>query len=149
MPLPTASAEPVLPDGRLTTNDTEVNPSTTATAAPDRPNDNESESPPKGPPLVPASSGNKNASVPVQPTQGAVAAALRPFMASARKCVVGASDASRVTILFESEGSISRIDVGGWAKANGAAGCITSALGGANVGRFWKPSFRVTYDLQP
>jgi hypothetical protein len=125
-----------------------VKPGSTGTEAPDAPSDTEREDSPEGR-RIPADSGEESMNIPQQPAQGVVSAALRPFLSNARKCVAGASDVSRVTIVFGSNGSVKRVEVGGWAEANGATGCVTSALMGANVGRFWKPYFLVTHGLRP
>jgi hypothetical protein len=87
--------------------------------------------------------------IPQQPSQGALAAAVRPFVPAAKKCVAGADEASRALITFSSNGAVKSVAVTGWAASNGASGCITSALMGANVGPFWKPSFAFPVTIRP
>jgi hypothetical protein len=148
-PLPTASTAPKLAQGQPTAAPTaEVKPGPTETDTPSGPDDIESKNI-TGIPRQFADSGDKNSSVPQQPAPGSVAVAFRPFMGGAKKCVAGANDASRATVTFGSDGSVKSIAVSGWAESNGATGCITSALKGANIGRFWKPSFTVTVPIRP
>ena len=97
----------------------------------------------------PADSGDPSSTIPQQPAPGAVSAALRSVLGGAKKCVAGADDVSRATITFSSDGTVKSVVVTGWAASNGASGCVTSALKGANVGRFWKASFTVGATLQP
>jgi hypothetical protein len=44
---------------------------------------------------------------------------------------------------------VSSVSVSGWASGKPAAGCIKSALQGANVGAFSKPSFTVGVTIRP
>ncbi|MCK6590054.1 MAG: hypothetical protein L6Q76_20985, partial [Polyangiaceae bacterium] len=98
---------------------------------------------------IPADSEAMSPEIPQQPAQGSIAAALRSVMGGAKQCVAGANEASRASITFDSSGAVKNVAVTGWAAANGATGCVTSALKNAHVGRFWKPSFTVSVTLQP
>jgi len=100
---------------------------------------------------VPAAGGAKggNQSVPEQPPQGSVASAVGAVMPGAKACVAGADDVSRAQITFSSSGSVSNVSVSGWAASNGQSGCVKSALKGANVGAFSKPSFTVGVTIRP
>jgi hypothetical protein len=97
----------------------------------------------------PASGGKSSGSIPEQPPQGSVSAAVGSVMGGAKACVSGASDVSRATITFGSNGSVKSVAVTGWAASNGATGCVKSALQGANVGPFSKPSFTVGVTIRP
>lgn len=98
---------------------------------------------------VPADSESMSPDIPQQPSAGALNSAIRPFLPGAKKCVAGANEVSRVMVTFASSGAVKSISVTGWAEANGASGCITSALKGANVGRFWKASFTFPVTIRP
>lgn len=87
--------------------------------------------------------------IPEQPSQGAVQAALGAVMGSARACVADADGVSRAQITFSSSGAVSKVTVSGWAAANGRSSCVQSALQGANVGPFSKPSFSVHATIRP
>jgi hypothetical protein len=97
----------------------------------------------------PASGGKTSGSVPEQPPQGSVSAAVGSVMGAAKACVGGADDVSKATITFGSNGAVKSVAVTGWAAANGASGCVKSALQGANVGAFSKPSFTVGVTIRP
>ncbi|MRG94805.1 hypothetical protein [Polyangium spumosum] len=99
---------------------------------------------------VPAAGNNKgNQTIPEQPSQGSVASAVGSVMGGAKACVAGADDVSRAQITFSSSGSVSNVSVTGWAASNGQSGCVKSALKGANVGAFSKPSFTVGVTIRP
>ncbi|KYF59813.1 hypothetical protein BE08_12790 [Sorangium cellulosum] len=98
---------------------------------------------------VPASGSLRQQNIPEQPSQGSVQAALGAVMGSARSCVAGADDVSRAQITFSSTGQVSKVNVSGWAAANGQAGCVQSALKAANVGPFSRPSFSVSATIRP
>ena len=93
--------------------------------------------------------GSKSSSIPEQPPQGSVQAAIGSVMGGAKGCVAGADDVSRAQITFGSNGSVTNVSVSGWAAGKGAAGCIKGALKGANVGPFSKPSFTVGVTIRP
>ncbi|AUX27313.1 hypothetical protein SOCEGT47_079000 [Sorangium cellulosum] len=87
--------------------------------------------------------------IPEQPSQGSVQAALGAVMGGARACVAGADGVSRAQITFSSSGAVSKVTVSGWAASNGQSSCVQSALKGANVGPFSKPSFSVHATIRP
>ena len=97
----------------------------------------------------PAAGGTKNQNVPEQPSQGSVQAAIGGVMGGAKACVAGADDVSRAQITFSSGGTVSSVSVTGWAAANGKTGCVKSALSGAKVGPFSRPSFTVGTTIRP
>jgi hypothetical protein len=100
--------------------------------------------------LEPASGpkgGNQN--IPEQPPQGSVSAAMGGVMGGAKACVAGADDVSRAQVTFASGGNVTSVSVTGWAAANGKSGCVKSALQGAKVGAFSKPSFTVGVTIRP
>ena len=94
-------------------------------------------------------SGGKSSSIPEQPPQGSVSAAMGSVMGAAKACVGGADDVSRAVVTFGSNGAVKSVSVSGWAAANGATGCIKSALQAANVGPFSKPSYTVPVTIRP
>ncbi|WP_441290006.1 hypothetical protein ACSRUE_04910 [Sorangium sp. KYC3313] len=98
---------------------------------------------------VPASGPLRQQNIPEQPSQGSVQAALGSVMGSAKSCVAGANDVSRAQITFSSTGQVSKVSVSGWAASNGQSSCVQSALKGANVGPFSKPSFSVSATIRP
>ncbi|WP_437278400.1 hypothetical protein WME90_45490 [Sorangium sp. So ce375] len=98
---------------------------------------------------VPASGPLRQQNIPEQPSQGSVQAALGSVMGGAKACVAGADDVSRAQITFSSTGQVSKVNVSGWAASNGQSSCVQSALKGANVGPFSKPSFSVSATIRP
>ncbi len=148
-PLPRASTAPEPAQAPSTVATTaEVKPAPTGTGGPEDPGGIEDEDALRDR-SRPADSGDPSSTIPQQPAPGAVSAALRPVLGSAKKCVAGADDVSRATITFSSDGTVKSVVVTGWAASNGATGCVTSALKGANVGRFWKASFTASATIQP
>ncbi|MBK8252975.1 MAG: hypothetical protein IPK82_09930 [Polyangiaceae bacterium] len=95
----------------------------------------------------PAAGGGGN--LPEQPSQGNAQAAVRAVMGGAKACVAGAPEPSSASITFSSSGSVQSVSVGGWAAANGKSGCVKSALQGAHVAPFAKPSFTVPVTIRP
>ncbi|MCK6586043.1 MAG: hypothetical protein L6Q76_00505 [Polyangiaceae bacterium] len=93
--------------------------------------------------------GSRNQSIPEQPSQGQVNAAIRGVMPSVKACVAGADDVSRATVTFGSNGSVKSVSVSGWAASHGATGCIKAALQGANVGPFAKSTFTTGFPIRP
>ncbi len=81
--------------------------------------------------------------IPEQPSQGAVAAALGVVLPSARACVAGADEASHALVTFSSDGHVTDVTVSGWAESHGATACIKQALYAAKVEPFSKPTFTV------
>ena len=92
---------------------------------------------------------SKSSTIPEQPPQGSVQAAVGSVMGGAKACVAGADDVSRAQITFSSSGTVSNVSVSGWASGKSAAGCIKAALQGANVGPFAKSSFTVPVTIRP
>lgn len=141
--LPTASPAPEIAQGPSTAPP-KVIPGQPDPGPPKPPGGINGEDPDDPPPA----SSNDNA-IPQEPAPGAISAAFAPFMRTARKCVADATEPSRASITFVSDGSVKSITVTGWAASNGATGCITSAFMGANVGKFWKPVFTVNKTITP
>ncbi len=94
-------------------------------------------------------SASRNSTIPEQPSQGTVAAAMGTVMPGAKACVAGADDVSRATVTFGSSGAVTGVSVSGWAASKPAAGCIKTALKGANVGPFSKSSFSFGVTIRP
>lgn len=94
-------------------------------------------------------SGAMSGNLPDQPSQGNAQAAVRSVLPAAKACVAGATEPSSATITFGSSGSVQSVSVGGWAAANGKAGCVKSALQGARVSPFAKPTFTVPANIRP
>ncbi len=98
---------------------------------------------------TPAAGKTGSQTIPEQPSQGAANAAIRPLAANAKSCVAGADDVSYASVTFSSAGTVSNVNVSGWAQKNGKADCIKAALKGANVGPFAKPSFTLSVPIRP
>lgn len=98
---------------------------------------------------TPAAGKTGSQTIPEQPSQGAANAAVRPLAANAKSCVAGADDVSYASVTFSSAGTVSGVNVSGWAAKNGKSDCIKAALKGANVGPFAKPSFTVSVPIRP
>lgn len=78
---------------------------------------------------------------PQRPSQGEVTRALNTVLDKARRCLRPGGDPARVAIVFQSDGSVQRVDV---KSAGGASpGCIQRTLGNARVYRFLEPTFEV------
>lgn len=88
-------------------------------------------------------------SLPESPSQGAIQAALSIVRESARSCVVGMDEPSRATVVFGSNGTVSRVAVVGPAAGRSAESCIRTALSGAKVSPFRRASFSVGVTLRP
>lgn len=91
----------------------------------------------------------KSSNLPVQPEQGRVDAAIGKVRRAARVCVAGASEPTTASVTFGSSGAVVSVSVGGWAAANGKADCVKSALQGARVEPFAKPTFKVSITVRP
>lgn len=98
---------------------------------------------------TPAAGKTGSQTIPEQPPQGSVAAAMRGVTPGAKACVAGADEPSHANVTFSSAGTVSNVSVSGWASKNGKADCIKAALKGANVGPFSKPSFTVGVPIRP
>jgi hypothetical protein len=88
---------------------------------------------------LPAVSSN----VPDQPPPGKVLAATRAVLPAARACVEGSPKPTTASVTFGSSGAVKSVSVDGWAAANGKADCVKSALRGARVDPFARPTFTV------
>jgi hypothetical protein len=104
---------------------------------------------PQDAPKFEPAAGGGNQNIPEQPSQGAVQSAMKAVLPAAKACVAGADDVSRAQVTFSSNGSVSSVSVSGWAASNGKSACIQSALKGAKVGPFSKPSFAVGVPIRP
>jgi hypothetical protein len=87
--------------------------------------------------------------LPDLPPTGSVTAAVGSVRGAARACVAGADSDSSAVITFGSSGAAQSVSVGGWAAGKPAAGCIRSALMGAHVEPFTKPSFSAPMTIRP
>jgi hypothetical protein len=104
---------------------------------------------PKAKEASPASDGAGPKNLPDAPPQGSVTAAIGAVKGAAKACVSGADDVSTAMVTFGSSGSVQSVSVSGWAAGKPAASCIQSALKGANVGPFSKPTFAVPVTIRP
>jgi hypothetical protein len=93
--------------------------------------------------------GTRNQSVPEQPSQGSVQAAISAVLGGAKGCVSDADDVTRATVTFSSAGNVSSVSVNGWAAAHGKSACVQAALKSAKVGPFSKPTFAVPVTIRP
>ena len=134
-PSPQASAKP---GSKVGTLDEEMKKAVGGNDLPSAPQDDGSK---------PAAGGGGN--VPEQPSQGNAQAAVRSVLPGAKACVAGAPEPTTASITFSSSGSATSVSVGGWAAANGKAGCVKSALMGARVSPFAKPSYTVPVTVRP
>lgn len=143
-PLPTASGAPVATNEEKK-GPVKVNPDGTLDDAMKKAAGPEDGSKPEASPASEA--GPKN--LPDAPPQGSVTAAIGAVKGAAKGCVAGADDVSTALVTFGSSGSVQSVSVSGWAAGKPAASCIQSALKGANVGPFSKPSFAVPVTIRP
>lgn len=97
----------------------------------------------------PAAGNPKNQNIPEQPSQGSVQSGVAAVMGGAKACVAGADDISRASITFSSSGSVSSVNVSGWAAAHGKSACVQAALKGAKVGPFSKATYTVGIPIRP
>ncbi|MFO0586694.1 MAG: hypothetical protein U0441_04115 [Polyangiaceae bacterium] len=97
----------------------------------------------------PASGAASGSNLPDQPSQGNAQAAVRAVLPAAKACVAGATEPSMASITFGSSGSVQSVSVSGWAATNGKAGCVKSALQGAHVQPFARPTFTVPATIRP
>ena len=96
-----------------------------------------------------SSGASVDGSVPEQPSQGAVSAAIAKVRESARACVAHQDEPSKATVTFASSGTVSSVSVSGAAAGTSAASCIQAALKRASVGPFRKPSFTTSVTIRP
>ncbi len=97
----------------------------------------------------PAAGNPKNQNIPEQPSQGSVQSGVAAVMGGAKACVAGADDISRASITFSSSGSVSSVNVSGWAAAHGKSACVQAALKGAKVGPFSKATYTFGIPIRP
>jgi len=100
-------------------------------------------------PATPAPATANASGTPQQPSQAAVRAALNAVKGAAKACVAEADAPSRAQVVFAPSGAVTSVGVSGWAAANGASGCIKSALKPAHVDAFSGPSFSVGVTINP
>jgi hypothetical protein len=93
--------------------------------------------------------GSSPGSVPIKPSQGAVAGALGAAMPAARACLGPDDPISRATVTFQSDGSVQSVSISGWAAGKPAEGCIRSALMKARVQPFAVPTFSAPATIRP
>lgn len=133
-----APAKDPVKGGKVGTLDEEMKKAVGANDLPAAPQDDGSK---------PAAGGGAN--VPEQPSQGNAQAAIRSVLGAARACVAGAPEPTSASVTFSSSGAVQSVSVGGWAAANGKGGCVKSALQGAHVAPFAKPTFTVPVTVRP
>ncbi|MEZ4296505.1 MAG: hypothetical protein R3B70_16150 [Polyangiaceae bacterium] len=136
---PAAATKDPAKGGKVGTLDEEMKKAVGANDLPTAPQDDGSK------PAAGGSGGN----LPEQPSQGNAQAAIRSVLGAARACVSGAPDPSSASVTFSSSGSVQSVSVGGWAAANGKSGCVKSALQGAHVSPFARPSYTVPVTIRP
>lgn len=101
---------------------------------------------PDDPRLVPAAQADN---VALEPSTGAALAAVGRVMGGAKACVAGHSAPSNATITFGSNGKVQSVAISGPAAGTAAESCIRSALSGARVAPFAKPTFTVRVPIRP
>lgn len=97
----------------------------------------------------PAAGEPSTKNLPDVPPTGAVTSAINAVKGNAKGCVAGADEPSSATITFSSSGAVQSVTVGGWAQGKSAAGCIKSALQGARVPAFAKPTYATSVTIRP
>lgn len=81
-----------------------------------------------------------------RPSQGEVTKALVAVLGSARKCVKGDGPTATARVVFQSGGTVQRVEVKG--SGEPARACIEQALGRARVASFLDPSFEVSVTIR-
>lgn len=94
------------------------------------------------PALKPAE-GNSG-SVPLNPSAGAVSAALSSVRSGAQACLAGQTEPATAVVTFAADGHVLRVSAGGPASA-----CIKAALSKAQIAPFAKDSFSATTTIRP
>jgi hypothetical protein len=87
--------------------------------------------------------------VPDEPSQGSLQAWSNKFNAQGRSCVAGATDASRATVTFAANGTVTHVVVEGWAVLNGRADCVRATAAALRIDPFLRPSFSFPFPLRP
>ncbi len=78
---------------------------------------------------------------PQRPSQGEVTRALNTVLDKGRRCLKLGGEPARVVIVFQSDGSVQRVDV---KSAGGASpGCLQRTLANVRIHRFLEPTFEV------
>ncbi|MGE0323214.1 MAG: hypothetical protein AB7S68_12965 [Polyangiaceae bacterium] len=134
---PSAAAPKLAPTAAKPAAAAPAPPAATAAAEQEEPDD---------PRLVPASQAGN---VPLEPSTGAALAAVGRVMGGAKACVAGHSGPSNATITFGSDGKVQSVGISGPAAGTAAESCIRSALSGARVAPFAKPTFTVRVPIRP
>lgn len=93
--------------------------------------------------LRPAS-GASSPTIADRPSSGAVQAAIGGVLGVARACVAGLTGTSTASLVFASDGSVSRVTLSGPASGTPAGKCVESALRRARVAPFSQPSYVVS-----
>jgi formylglycine-generating enzyme required for sulfatase activity len=86
---------------------------------------------------------------PARPTPGALSAGLAASTQAARACVSGARFDSFATVKFASNGTVSNVNVTGWANANGKGPCVQGAFARARVQPFSDPAYTTRITIRP
>jgi hypothetical protein len=94
------------------------------------------------PPLAPAHA--TTADMPLQPSAGAVSAALGGVRPRAQACLAGHSGAATAVVTFASNGTVARVSATG-----PAAACIQEALSKARIQPFARDTFSATTTIRP
>jgi hypothetical protein len=118
--------------------------STGSAAAP--PVAKESDGPSPG--MKPADKGPNTDNLPTQPSHGAVQAAVNGVLPGARRCVAGNKPVTATITFRGATGKVLSVSVGRGADKSVAA-CVRSALNGAKVSPFAKPTFSSSVTVRP
>jgi hypothetical protein len=86
---------------------------------------------------------------PLEPSMGAVSAAIMAVRPAAQACLAGQSVNAPATIIFGSEGQVKSVIVSGPVARTPAGDCIRSALSRAKVSPFAKATFSVPTTVRP
>jgi hypothetical protein len=92
---------------------------------------------------------SRGSNLPDKPSTGAVQVAIGSVMEAARACVVGQQASSRASVRFGSDGRVAAVNLSGPAAGTAAGRCVESALGGARLQPFSRPSFVVNLSVRP
>ncbi len=83
-------------------------------------------------------------SVPLNPSAGAVSAALSSVRSGAQACLAGQTEPATAVVTFAADGHVLRVSAGGPSSA-----CIKAALSKAQIAPFAKDSFSATTTIRP
>jgi len=84
-----------------------------------------------------------------RPPYGLITKAVGAVLGRARQCLPLSADVSRATMVFQSDGTVQSVAVGGWAAGKPVASCIQKALKAARVPSFLDPTFPLTVTIRP